>query len=107
MDRPKGQINTLTKALDRGSLEHGLQGQVDSEPLGNSRQQASQSVAEAAGLKKILSGLGVHLENLSNETDSIAGALDEGSGAIARLDGNVTAVGSEVAKALQLPARRR
>ena len=75
--------------------------------VGTSRQQASASVAETAGLKKILSGLGVHLENLSTETDMIAGALDEGSGAIARLDGNVTAVGSEAAKALLLPARRR
>jgi methyl-accepting chemotaxis protein len=37
----------------------------------------------------------------------IAGALDEGSGAIARLGGSVAAVGSEAAKALQLPARRR
>jgi len=75
--------------------------------VGNSRREASVSVAEAAQLKKILTGLGGHLENLSNETDMIAGALDEGSGAIARLDGSVAAVGDEAARALQLPARRR
>jgi methyl-accepting chemotaxis protein len=36
----------------------------------------------------------------------IAGALDEGGGAITRLDGHVTAVGSEAARALLLPKRR-
>lgn len=75
--------------------------------IGSSRSQASASLSEAEGLKKILAGLGGHLENLSNETDMMAGALDEGSSAIARLDGSVAAVGSEVARALQLPARRR
>ena len=94
------EVRTLAQATQKAARE--IKALV-----GSSRQQASQSVAEAAGLKKILSGLGVHLENLSNETDMIAGALDEGSGAIARLDGNVAAVGSEVARALQLPARRR
>jgi methyl-accepting chemotaxis protein len=94
------EVRTLAQATQKAARE--IKALV-----GNSRQQASQSVAETAGLKKILSGLGVHLENLSNETDSIAGALEEGSGAIARLDGSVTAVGSEAARALQLPARRR
>lgn len=94
------EVRTLAQATQKAAREIKTL-------VGSSRQQASASVAEAAGLKKIVAGLGVHLENLSNETDMIAGALDEGSGAIARLDGNVTAVGSEAAKALLLPARRR
>ena len=75
--------------------------------VGANRSRAQASLAETDSLKNILGGLGSHLENLSNETDKIAGALDEGSGAISRLDGNVAAVGSEAARALQLPARRQ
>jgi methyl-accepting chemotaxis protein len=73
---------------------------------GTGRAHSEVATTEAAALKEILAGLGRHLENLSNETDMIAGALDEGSGAIARLDGHVEAVGSEAAKALLLPKRR-
>jgi methyl-accepting chemotaxis protein len=94
------EVRTLAQATQKAARE--IKALV-----GTSRTQASASVAEAEGLKKILAGLGGHLENLSNETDMIAGALDEGSGAIARLDGSVAAVGSEAARALQLPARRR
>jgi methyl-accepting chemotaxis protein len=94
------EVRTLAQATQKAARE------IKS-LVGTSRREASASVDEAASLKKILSGLGGHLENLSNETDMIAGALDEGSGAIARLDGNVAAVGSEAAKALQLPARKR
>lgn len=94
------EVRTLAQATQKAARE------IKS-LVGTSRREASASVEQAASLKKILSGLGGHLENLSNETDMIAGALDEGSGAIARLDGSVAAVGSEAAKALQLPARRR
>jgi methyl-accepting chemotaxis protein len=73
---------------------------------GTSRSQSEISVSEAGTLKKIIAGLGQHLENLSNETDMIAGALDAGSGAITRLDGHVGAFGSEAARALLLPKRR-
>lgn len=72
-----------------------------------SRNQSESSVVEADKLKKILANLGEHLENLSNETDMIAGALDEGSGAITRLDNNVDALGHEAERALLLPARKR
>jgi len=72
-----------------------------------SRSQSGSSVSEADNLKKILADLGQHLENLSNETDMIAGALDEGSGAITRLDNNVDALGHEAERALLLPARRK
>jgi methyl-accepting chemotaxis protein len=36
----------------------------------------------------------------------IGAALDEGSGAITRLDGHVTAVGQQATKALLLPKRK-
>lgn len=75
--------------------------------VSSSRNQSGSSVAEADKLKKILVDLGEHLENLSNETDMIAGALDEGSGAITRLDNNVDALGHEAERALLLPARRK
>jgi methyl-accepting chemotaxis protein len=71
------------------------------------RSQSSAGVDEAGELKNILDGLGLHLENLSNETDMIAGALDEGSGAISRLDTHVTSLEDEASRALTLPARRQ
>jgi methyl-accepting chemotaxis protein len=74
--------------------------------VGTNRQQAGTSVTEADKLKNILAGLGEHLENLSNETDKIAGALDEGSGAITRLDSHVGGFGDEAARALLLPRRK-
>jgi methyl-accepting chemotaxis protein len=74
--------------------------------VSGSRAQSEVSVHEAGTLRNILDSLGRHLENLSNETDMIAGALEEGSGAVTSLDGHVTAVGSEAAKALLLPKRK-
>jgi methyl-accepting chemotaxis protein len=94
------EVRTLAQATQKAARE--IRAMV-----GSSRAQAGQSVAEAEELKKILSGLGARLENLSNETDMIAGALDEGSSAIDRLDSNVNAVGTMAAKALQLPARKQ
>ena len=40
-------------------------------------------------------------------TDMIAGALDEGSGAISRLDTQVSSIGDTASRALTLPARRQ
>ncbi|MGN6487138.1 MAG: methyl-accepting chemotaxis protein [Devosia sp.] len=94
------EVRTLAQATQKAAKEIRVM-------VGSSRARSDQSAAEAETLTKILSGLGAHLENLSNETDMIAGALDEGSGAIARLDSNVTAVGTVAAKALQLPARKQ
>lgn len=75
--------------------------------IGSSRSQAATSVTESDKLKKILADLGLHLENLSNETDMIAGALDQGTGAISRLDTEVHALGHEAERALLLPARKK
>jgi methyl-accepting chemotaxis protein len=94
-----GEVRTLAQATQKAARE--IRALV-----GTSRKSSDQSAIEAEQLKKILAGLGSHLENLSNETDMIAGALDEGGGAIARLDSNVNAVGTVAAKALQLPARK-
>ncbi len=74
--------------------------------VGASRRQSGQNLEESSNLKIILTNLTQHLENLSDETDMIAGALDEGGGAINRLEGQVSAVGEEAARALTLPARR-
>ncbi|HZY69091.1 MAG TPA: methyl-accepting chemotaxis protein, partial [Devosia sp.] len=77
------------------------------ELVGVSRGQSAVGVQEAGGIRTILQDLSRHLENLSNETDMIAGALDEGSGAISRLDTQVSAMGDQVSRALTLPARRQ
>jgi methyl-accepting chemotaxis protein len=74
--------------------------------VGSSRKQSEQSLSEAGNLKNILRALGAHLDNLSNETDMIGAALEEGGGAITRLDGYVSAVGNDAAKALLLPKRK-
>jgi methyl-accepting chemotaxis protein len=75
--------------------------------VGISRSQSSVGAAETSGLKNILGDLTRHLENLSNETDMIAGALEEGSGAISKLDTHVTSMGDAASRALALPARRQ
>jgi methyl-accepting chemotaxis protein len=75
--------------------------------VGVSRSHSVVGAQEASGLKKILGDLTGHLENLSNETDMIAGALDEGSGAISRLDTQVSSIGDTASRALTLPARRQ
>ncbi len=74
--------------------------------VSTSRKQSGNSVNEAANLKIILSGLSQHLENLSNGTDMIASALDDSSGAIKRLDGQVSGVGDTATRALGLKERR-
>lgn len=71
----------------------------------HSRGQADAGVGEVGSLEKILAGLDGHLRNLRNETDMIGAVLDEGSGALAQLEGQVAGVGAEAHKALKLPAR--
>ena len=69
------------------------------------REQSAESLAGVEQLRTAVASLGGHLENLSNETVMIAGALDEGSGAIDRLAASIGAVGDEAARALLLPKR--
>ena len=94
------EVRTLAQVTQKTARE--IRGLV-----GTSRNQSELSMVEADNLKNILAGLTVHLENLSNETDMISGALDEGSGAISRLDTHVTSVGDAASRALKLPARRQ
>ncbi len=94
------EVRTLAQASQQAAREIRVL-------VSKSRSQVGSSAAETHSLEKIVAGLGVHLENLSNETDMIAGALDDGNGAIAQLGGSVTAVGTEVERALRLPARKR
>lgn len=75
--------------------------------VGVSRGQSGAGIAEAESLRNILGDLTRHLENLSNETDMISGALDEGSGAISRLDTHVSSMEDAASRALTLPARRQ
>ncbi|MEO6013604.1 MAG: methyl-accepting chemotaxis protein [Devosia sp.] len=75
--------------------------------VGISRSQSSAGLQETNGLKNILGDLTRHLENLSNETDMIASALEEGDGAIGRLGTQVTSIGDTASRALSLPARRQ
>ncbi|MEQ1771213.1 MAG: methyl-accepting chemotaxis protein [Devosia sp.] len=70
------------------------------------RGQSGESVAEATSLRLILDGLNQHLETFSDETEMISGALDEGGGAMQRLDMQVASVGTAAKQALSLPARR-
>jgi methyl-accepting chemotaxis protein len=60
-----------------------------------------------AGLGEILRTLSGSLEILSNDTDMIEAALDDGEAAVARVGGSVSAVGSGAQQALRLPARKR
>lgn len=75
--------------------------------VGHSRSHSQVGAEEAESLKNFLAGLSGHLENLSNETDMIAGALDEGGGAISRLGAHVTLLQETAATTLTLPARRQ
>jgi methyl-accepting chemotaxis protein len=94
------EVRTLAQATQKATREI-------RELVGRSREQAGVSAQFALKLKNILGELGGNLENLSNEADMMTSALQSGSGAIAKVGGSVSALGSEARKALQLPARRR
>lgn len=74
--------------------------------VGGNRNQARLGLQELAKLQDMLSGLGGHLENLSKETDMVAGALEQGSAALTETDGKVAELGAEAARALLLPRRK-
>jgi len=69
------------------------------------REQSGLGVSEADGLQKIIANLSQHLHNLRNETASIAGALDEGSGALTRLESQAAATDDAVGRAMELAAQ--
>jgi len=94
------EVRTLAQATQKATREI-------RDLVGRSREQAGYSADHALKLKNILAELGGNLENLSNEADMMTGALQSGSGAIARVGGSVSALGTEAQRALQLPSRRR
>jgi methyl-accepting chemotaxis protein len=69
------------------------------------REQSGLGVSEADGLQKIIASLAQHLHNLRNETASIAGALDEGSGALTRLESQAAATDDAVGRTMELAAQ--
>ncbi len=75
--------------------------------VSTSRTQSGTGLNEARGLKTILLGLDAHLQSLGAETDLMAGALEEGSGAIGRLQAQVATMGEAAQRAMALPARRQ
>lgn len=74
--------------------------------VGGSRNQARAGRDELAKLREILSGLGGHLENLSNETAMVGGVLEQSGAAITETGAKVAELGEEAAKALLLPRRK-
>lgn len=91
------EVRTLAQASNRAAK--------DIRTLVNKgREQSGASVAETLGLKKIIAGLAEHLQNLRNQTDTIAGTLDEGSGALDRLEGQAVAIEQAARKVLSKPS---
>lgn len=93
------EVRTLAQASQSAARQ--IRGAVE-----NARDQADNAARMSGSVKNTIANLNVHLENLSDETAKVASALEEGSGAIDQLDGNVAAVGTEAARALQAPQRR-
>lgn len=91
------EVRTLAQASNRAAK--------DIRTLVNKgREQSGASVAQTLALKKIIAGLGEHLQNLRNQTDTIAGTLDEGSGALDRLEGQAAAIEQAARKVLSRPS---
>lgn len=63
-------------------------------------------VEETTALQKMIAGLEIHLRNLSNETDNIALALNEGGDTVARLDQRLASAGNAADEPVQKALRR-
>jgi methyl-accepting chemotaxis protein len=72
-----------------------------------SRTQTGIGVEEAQALRDMIAQLDVHLRNLSEETDTIVVALDEGGAALKRLAGRTETVGETAAGKPRLAFPRR
>jgi len=70
------------------------------------RAQSETGKIEAQSLQKMIAGLGGHLRNLSNETDTVVSTLDEGEVALRRLTGRMASF-SETAEPVSSPLSRR
>jgi methyl-accepting chemotaxis protein len=70
------------------------------------RAQSETGVNEAQALQKMITGLDLHLRNLSNETDKVAATLDEGDAALRRLTGRMASFGAAEETRAVPPAQR-
>lgn len=70
------------------------------------RAQSETGKIEAQSLQKMIAGLGGHLRNLSNETDTVVSTLDEGEAALKRLTGRMASF-SETQEPIAAPLSRR
>jgi methyl-accepting chemotaxis protein len=73
--------------------------------VGEARAQSQDGLAEAEILQKILGDLDGHLRNLSNDTEMISAAVEEGSRGLSRASTDLNAVDGEVQRSLSLPKR--
>jgi methyl-accepting chemotaxis protein len=73
----------------------------------SSRTQSGAGVAEVRSLKTILSGLAGQLDTLGSEADAVAETLEEGGGAVSRLETQVGGIGEAAGRAMTLPARKK
>ncbi|WEK04432.1 MAG: methyl-accepting chemotaxis protein [Candidatus Devosia phytovorans] len=71
------------------------------------RAQSETGKIEAQSLQKMIAGLGGHLRNLSNETDTVVSTLDEGEAALKRLTGRMASFGETPAQTSAAISRRR
>ncbi len=74
--------------------------------VGRGRLSTEAGVVEVSALQKMIVELDKHLLNLSNETDIVEQALDQGGDTLKRLDGRMTEVGDAAGQVGSMPARR-
>lgn len=87
------EVRTLAQVANRSAKEIRML-------VGRGKAQSGQSVAETEMLQKMLGEIDRHLRNLGNETDTIAQVLDEGSGALLRLENQVDQIGDAAGRTL-------
>lgn len=87
------EVRTLAQVANRSAKEIRTL-------VGRGKTQSSQSVADTESLQKMIAEIDQHLRNLGNETDTIARVLDEGSGALLRLENQVDQVGDAAGRTL-------
>jgi methyl-accepting chemotaxis protein len=91
------EVRMLAQATNKSAKEIRLL-------VSKGREQSGAGLTEAEELQKIIASLGQHLHNLRNETASIANALDEGSSALTRLEGQTAASDDAAEEVLRLAA---
>jgi methyl-accepting chemotaxis protein len=70
--------------------------------VSRSKAQSGAGVGEADVLQKIMTTLGAHLHNLSDETDTIAAALGASSSALGRIDTQMAEINEAADRAVAM-----